>query len=751
MLRLSNCSSRWLLQISQAAPPGVSESANGAGATMILGGMRSSKLTVIAAVAIAVALGVLGQDRLVERQDLSAGLIFWAVAVIVFLLGLWRAKSIEAQEPVTTGHDLDRGTDRPIPLRTEVLLFLAVLAIGVFFRLYKIDTIPPGLNSDAAWNGLHAIRITNGLDYAPYVAEAWGRETMFHYIIAAFQLLLGPTQLAIQLAAVAVGTATLAAFYLLIRRLIDTRLALIAMLLLSASGWHLTFSRVGWRAILVPLFIALVFFFLAKALEERRMRDFIIAGLALGLSLDTYDGARMLPFAAAALILYEIAKQPSFIKSHFLHLAAFGVAFLASFAPLGWYAYNNWSDFTFRGRTLWIGSQIEEAGSLEPLFINIKNALLMYNFRANGNDFFLDQPLLDTPVSVFFALGFVVALLRFRQRGHFVLLAVMAFSLVVGIASDPNGNRAIGTLLPVTAFAALFLFESWRWLTQAYPRYQSMFGVALVAVLLFVTYSTYDSYLGPDRRTQAGFFPDTSVVGRYMHGIAGENAIYVAAGNWPRDTLTYFSYQGEGDPFAREYQYTTEYDQLLRFELSSSEGIAFIVQSEPRAANEAFDTLQERFPAAERDYIWSRNDADDLIANVLLVPPGGGRGADFTAYAEPGASQRDLVRRQDLLDIAGALAEFERLTGRFPDTGGVIAVGCAGGAIGELCRFQDELGVETLADARGRPFTYGYWYQSDGATFTLYAAFELPILQEESCRIPEPTLSDEPHVFCMHG
>ncbi|MCH8162033.1 MAG: glycosyltransferase family 39 protein, partial [Chloroflexi bacterium] len=689
---------------------------------MILGRIRSSKITVIAAAAVAVVLGIFGQHRLVESQDLSSGLIVWGVAVIVFLLAIWWAKSIEGQVPVTPAHERDRGADSSMPLRTEAILFLAILAIGIFFRLYKIDTIPPGLNSDAAWNGLHAIRITNGLEYAPYIAEAWGRETMFHHVIASFQLLLGPTQLAIQLAAVTVGTATLAAFYFLVRRLAGTRLALIAMLLLSASGWHLTFSRVGWRAILVPLFIALVFFFLAKALEERRMRDFVIAGLALGLSLDTYDGARMLPFAAGALILYEIVRQPSFIKSHFLHLAAFGGAFLASFAPLGWYAYNNWSDFTFRGRTLWIGSQIEEAGSLEPLFINLKNALLMYNFRANGRDFFLDQPLLDTPVSVFFALGFVIALLRFRQRGYFALLAVMGFSLVVGIASDPNGNRAIGTLLPVTAFAALFLFESWRWLTQAYPRYQSMFGVALVAVLLFVTYSTYDSYLGPDRRTQAGFFPDTSVVGRYMHGIAGENIIYVAAGNWPRDTLTYFSYQGEGDPFAREYQYTTEYDQLLQFEPGSSEGTVFIVQSEPQEGIEALNVLQERFPAAELDHIW-RPDDDRLIANVLIVPPGGGAAADFTAYAEPGASQRDLVRRQELLDIAGALAEFERLTGRFPDTGGVIAVGCAGGAIGELCRFQDELGVETLADARGRPFTYGYWYQSDGATFTLYAAF----------------------------
>ncbi len=78
-------------------------------------------------------------------------------------------------------------------------------------------------------------------------------------------------------------------------------------------------------------------------------------------------------------------------------------------------------------------------------------------------------------------------------------------------------------------------------------------------------------------------------------------------------------------------------------------------------------------------------------------------------------------------------------------------MGCVRESIGELCQFQDNLGAETLADARGRPFRYGYWYQSDGATFTLYAAFKLPISQEESCRTTDPTLITEPHVFCIHG
>ena len=210
---------------------------------MAFAGVERSKLAVIAAVAAALALGIVAQYLLVEGQDVTWGLIFWGIASAIFLVGIWQGMRVSADTPAPG--DEPAVQERAIRPRTETMLFLAVVAVGIFFRLYRLDTIPPGLNHDAAWNGLHAIRITNGLDFAPYVAEAWGRETMFHYMVALSQLLFGQTQFAIQITAVTIGAATLGAFYILMRRLFDTRLALIATFLLSVSGWHLTFSRVG--------------------------------------------------------------------------------------------------------------------------------------------------------------------------------------------------------------------------------------------------------------------------------------------------------------------------------------------------------------------------------------------------------------------------------------------------------------------------------------------------------------------------
>lgn len=55
-------------------------------------------------------------------------------------------------------------------------------------------------------------------------------------------------------------------------------------------------------------------------------------------------------------------------------------------------------------------------------------------------------------------------------------------------------------------------------------------------------------------------------VGRYMRVIAEDYEIYAAAYNWPRDALTYLSYQGEGDPFRREYTYYTDARELFNIQ-----------------------------------------------------------------------------------------------------------------------------------------------------------------------------------------
>ena len=176
---------------------------------------------------------------------------------------------------------------------------------------------------------MYAVRITQGIHYSPYVAAAWGRETMFFYIVAGFQEFMGPTKIALQTAGVAIGIATLGAMYIFCRRLFDSWTALIATFLLGISGWHLTLSKVGWREIRCRC-SSRSSSISSKAVDERKLRDFAIAGFLLGLSLDTYDARESSRSRQACSSCTRSFAIGGSSRRTILHLITFGVcAFIA--------------------------------------------------------------------------------------------------------------------------------------------------------------------------------------------------------------------------------------------------------------------------------------------------------------------------------------------------------------------------------------------------------------------------------------
>ncbi|MCB0198133.1 MAG: phospholipid carrier-dependent glycosyltransferase, partial [Anaerolineae bacterium] len=79
----------------------------------------------------------------------------------------------------------------------------------------------------------------------------------------------GPIPLALRLPAAAVGILTVAAVYPLMRSITGSRaIALLTMLGLALSDWHLHFSRLGFRAILFPLFATLALYFFHQAFRR---------------------------------------------------------------------------------------------------------------------------------------------------------------------------------------------------------------------------------------------------------------------------------------------------------------------------------------------------------------------------------------------------------------------------------------------------------------------------------------------------
>jgi len=114
----------------------------------------------------------------------------------------------------------------------------------------------------------------------------------------------------------------------------------------------------------------------------------------------------------------------------------------------------------------------------------------------------------------------------------------------------------------------------------------------------------------------------------------------------------------------------------------------------------------------------------------------------------PGAAERDAERRSELARLAAALAGYKAQNGSYPSTSGNLQSACVYEEDDVLCRFKADLGKETFVDPFGDPFEDGYWYASDGESFTLYALLESAPAPGETCEGPGD-LGDKANLYCV--
>lgn len=526
------------------------------------------------------------------------------------------------------------------------ILFLSILLVAIFLQLWKINTIPFGLNNDAAWEGSAAIAILNGnlFDYLPYAAEGWRGEGIIRTIVSFLMLIFGNNPITIRLSTVIFGIGLTIAAFILIRKLFDDRLALLTSFFIATSGWLITFSKTGWRAVTVPLFTTFLFYFFFKGLGTKKIIYFALAGAFLStVSLYTYDAARVVPLFFIFWLIIELLTRRSFLKTYGKHLVFLFVSCFIFSLPMFIYAVNNFENFKSRSDFLFVGNEIEKVGNLSPLLNNINASVFLFNEKANGNDFFIFEPLVDKPVSWLLPFGFIItfyfSIFR-KSKKHFFMLCWFIASLIPGILSTPNGNRAIGAIPSVYFFAAVGLLYPLQFISDRLPKYKlKYFTTGLI--LLFSVYTffiTYRDYLGPKRRELRGFYPETLVTTKYIKTIWDDYDIYLTD-NYPRELLTYYLYR-KGNPFVKNYNWIenstaflnigtnqtlagdNNYQNILGESTSiNKKGLAFFMFATPE--NELIaKQLMKKYPKSNKFLLWYYN--DNIIKRpaslVVLIP-----------------------------------------------------------------------------------------------------------------------------------
>jgi hypothetical protein len=421
----------------------------------------------------------------------------------------------------------------------RIAALLLVASVAAFFRLYRIDTVPPCVFFDVAQNGVDVTEVYEGRRF-PLMFEAGEdvkgrtREPLFLYMAAGMFLIVGPTVTALHLTGAVSGIATVLAFHLLCRRLFGLRIAVIAAILLAVGRWHVTLSRIGLRAILVPFFLVLSVWAAARLAERRTRARAALVGVVLGLGWYTYQAFWIAPVPLLLLLAVELARTRMRDARQWLALMpAILLAFLIVAAPIIGYAILK-PDYYF-------ARSIEVTGSLQrpetrwaELRSNLQQGLFMLHLRSGtaAQFGFNRAPMLDPITAIAFLAG-LYALCKSSTRSLIPKLGAVFYwllPLLPGAVGNMQAQplRAVGAI-PAVCLIAAFGVE--RIAFGAADRRRRL-GAAVAAVTLLVigavNYRDYFERWAKSADVAQAYAVDTCRFFDFCADLAKDSDVYIS-------------------------------------------------------------------------------------------------------------------------------------------------------------------------------------------------------------------------------
>jgi len=528
----------------------------------------------------------------------------------------------------------------------HMLLFAAILAVGVALRFYRITVLPAALYPDEAFYGTDTLRSMASGVWRVFYPLNNGHEGLIVWAHAPFILMFGTTPWVLRLQPALFGSLTLIAIYLLAgefarsftvaggdRVAATRRVALLAMLFLATNSWHLHLSRLGFRAVHVPFFAALAVWALLRARRLGSASGYAVCGVMTALAIYTYPNGRFVPFIPFGMFLLDAvaARQRGGDGANGERLrrrgfAVFLVCFAVVFLPLGVYYLRHFQDFVGRydqvGFTA-AGSPVREL--LRSFYRTLQSLFFfgdgMWRHNVSGG------PFLDPLVAFACFLGLLLAAASVAHRGRLIearaaakamrpygaavlllFLGVMSTPAILTTEGIPHALRSGGMLPPLIVAAAVVaeiaIAWAWRMAADFWARVMVVVAVAFVAMLL-VQSVAYQYFLlwADDPKSRLAFYPEVTEMALQMDRLPDDVPKYVVtdrAGvpgdlHWLVQPIVFITDTASVAQQQRRNLHYVTVQELRAHGVANERAIYFLIDE----AVPARGWLQQQAPAAE--------------------------------------------------------------------------------------------------------------------------------------------------------
>lgn len=195
-----------------------------------------------------------------------------------------------------------------ILLQTKYLILTAIILLGSFFIIWKLDQVPVSLFGDELDIGYHALSLLKtGKDYMGNIpvfyvhSLADKKSPLYSFTAVPFVGQFGISPLGIRLPAAIFGILGILLIYLISEWLTNYKIALITTLVAAFSPWYLHYSRWGFEGtLMLSLFLLAIYSFLRGLTNNRWL---VLSALSFSLTPYAYHAAKiLLPITISILV-----------------------------------------------------------------------------------------------------------------------------------------------------------------------------------------------------------------------------------------------------------------------------------------------------------------------------------------------------------------------------------------------------------------------------------------------------------------
>ena len=451
--------------------------------------------------------------------------------------------------------------------KSYILLALIIL-LGIFLRVYHIDQAPPGVYPDEAVNGLDAATANATGHYLWFYPANNGREGLFMNLIAICFKFFGISVLTLKLPSIIFGTLAIWGIYLLGAELFRSRnVGLIGAFLTAVSFWSINFSRIGFRAIMVPALLAFSFYFLFRGMRTKKWHAFAIGGLFFGLGLHTYIAFRIAPLILVVVLFALVLSREKFFKHYWWSIIVFIIFSALSAGPMLYTFFVAHPEY-WQSRTSEISIMnpaVNQGHLLQTFGRTFGLSLAKYNFWGDQNwrQNFPPYAILDPLTGIAFLFGFIYSIIKFfhllfirfrrgirdeRLEVYTFLLSgffIMLLPEVMGAEGNPHALRSIGTMPFVFIFSALaFNYFFGKTHAKTYLHKKLVGGLAIIILLSIGLFNPlkYFVFWAHNPKTAEAFEANLADAQKYIHTLSPDEEIFFVSGNMQRVPLRLFNF-----------------------------------------------------------------------------------------------------------------------------------------------------------------------------------------------------------------